>query len=320
MKLRIINYFTSHDMNNLIWRIFRFFLLAGVCFVLLFPLLYMLSTAFRPAAEINDPSVIWIPKHLTLENFKISAEAINYKQSLSNTARVGVVSSILQIISCLVIGYGFARFKFKEKKLIFSMLLFTIIVPPQTIILSLFLNFRFFDFFGILSLQRLFTDDIKTLNLINTPWTFYLPSIFGMGIRSGLFIYIYRQFFRGMPKELEYAARIDGCGVFATFIKIMVPNSVPAILTVFLFSIVWHWNDYYLSAMYFSSNFPLSVSLSQIRSGLQIAGAGSEYSSPDLLRTYLQAGCLLTILPVLILYMVTQRYFTESIERTGIVG
>ena len=188
------------------------------------------------------------------------------------------------------------------------MVLLTIIVPPQTIIIPSYENFRFFKIFGF------------EFNLLDTVWTFWLPSLLGMGLRSGLYILVYRQFFRGIPKEIEEAAYIDGCGPLTTFVRVMAPNAKHAFVTVFLFSVVWHWNDYYLSAMFFNNNMPLAVALTRLRSGLTLMGIGDEFGDPTTVRTYLQAGSLLVIGPMLALYLFLQKYFTESLERTGIVG
>jgi multiple sugar transport system permease protein len=296
----------------------RFYLLLGVCFVLLYPLLYMLSNAFRPFSELSDPGVIWIPKQFTMDNFRIAFDALSYRVSALNTARISIVSALLQLISCSLIGYGLARYRFAERGLIFALALFTIIVPPQTIILSTFLNFRFFDYLGLEPILRLVFPNLKE-SILDTAWTFYLPAITGTGIRSGLFIFIFRQFFKGLPKELEYSAKIDGCGAYSTYFRVMLPNSGAVIITVFLFSVVWYWNDYYAPALLLSNNFPLSVALSRIRSALQLMNVAEENVSADQVRVYLQAASLLYILPMLVLYIFTQRYFTESIERTGLV-
>ncbi len=114
---------------------------------------------------------------------------------------------------------------------------------------------------------------------------------------------------------------IDGCGALRTFIQVMLPLAKSAFITVLLFSFVWHWNDYVQASMYFSDNQPISVMLNQMQSLLQDAKLFNFVTNtPDEIRTFLQAGCLMTILPPLILYIFTQRFFTESIERTGIVG
>ena len=308
MKKRVAWHRVQKKASQRLWPIFRTLILLGLSFVLLYPLLYMLSTAFRPVSEINDPSVIWIPKSLTLENFRTTIQAMKYFEALKHTMTVGVVSALFQTISCAIVGYGFARFRFREREFLFALVLLTIIIPPQTTIIPSYENFRFFKVFGM------------TFNLLDTVWTFWLPSLLGMGIRSGLYILVYRQFFRGIPKDIEEAAYIDGCGPFQTFVRVMAPNAKHAFVTVFLFSVVWHWNDYYLSAMFFNNNMPLAVALTRLRSGLTLMGIGDEYGDPTTVRTYLQAGSLLVIGPMLALYSVLQKYFTESLERTGIVG
>lgn len=303
---------------GLLWKLFRFFLLLGLSYIFLFPVLYMLSVAIRPPSSVNDPSIVWVPRELSLESIKATMKAMDYTRALMQTLTVSLGGTIASLLSGSFVGYGLARFRFREKNLAFLLLILTIIVPPQTIVLSSYINFRYFDFFGLLKLLSVIPGIPDSINLLNTPWTFILPSLFAAGLRSGLFVYIFRQFYLGMPKDLEEAARIDGCGIFKTYLRIMLPLTKPAIITVLLFSFIWHWNDYYLSSMYFMSEMPLSVVLGQIKTMLaenQIAG-----STTEMLRTYIQAASLLTVTPPLILYLLTQKFFTESIERTGIVG
>ncbi len=295
------------------WSIVRGILLFCLCFVLLYPLIYMISVAFRPVEQIFDPTVVWIPKSITFDNIKEAFIRMEYLTALKHTVILGIISSLLQVISCAVVGYGFARFNFKGKNFFFAMVLFTIIVPPQTIIIPLYMEYRFFDFFGLGKLIGLLSSKTLTVNLLDTVWAFYLPAIFGTGIRSGLFIYMFRQFFRGMPVELEDAAYVDGCGPIQTFIRVMVPNAGSVFLTVFLFSLVLYWNDYFFVSM-FSSKFTVSTVLTS-RQMIDTETSIKEFSIG-----HQQAGCLLAILPVLILYIFLQKYFTESIERTGIVG
>lgn len=305
---------------SLLNALFRLFLLVSASYIILYPLFYMVCNSLKPQDQLLDPSIVWVPKSVTLDNFIIAAKAMNYWNSFGVSVKVDIVSAVIQVFTCAVIAYGFARFNFKGNKLLFALVMVTIIIPPQAIIVPLYLNFNHLDFLGILGFVYKITGKDLRPNLLNTALTFYIPSIFGVGLRSGLFIFIYRQFFKGMPKELEEAAWIDGAGPFKTFIKIVLPSSGVAILTVFLFSIIWHWNDFYLSSMYLSDNFPLAVSLSQIRSGLQNVTGYSEYGNPEQIRNLLMAGCLLFITPVLIMYVFLQKYFIKSIERVGIVG
>jgi multiple sugar transport system permease protein len=302
--------------------LFRFLFLLGMSFVLLYPVLFLLSNAFRDMKDILDPSVIWIPKHFTLRNFQLAISTLGFFPALKRTLVILIPSVTIQVFICMMVGYGFARFKFREREPLFYLLLFTIIVPIQTIIIPVYVNFRFFDFFGIGRLIGLFTGRQVSVNLLNTPWTFYTLSLFGMGIRSGLYIFIFRQFFRNVPVELEEAARIDGCGPFATYFRIMIPNVTSVILTVALFSVVWHWNDYYESVMFFQNEFPLSVSLTMLQDLLSVISTNViRPQDLALIRSsVLEAASLLVTAPILILYLVTQKFFTESIQRTGIVG
>ena len=109
---------------------------------------------------------------------------------------------------------------------------------------------------------------------MNKDVLFYLQAALGMGIRSGLYIFMLRQFFRNMPKELEEAAMIDGCGPMRTFTRIMLPNAVPMIATVLVFSLVWYWNDYYLSSMFYNGVFPVSVNLTELQRAAELQQSG----------------------------------------------
>lgn len=322
MKVQNAETYIKRNGTGIIWKIFRFFLLVGICYIFLFPVIYMLSVAVRGPDTVNDPSVVWIPREFSLDSIKTAIDILEYPRAITTTLIIALVSTVGSVISCSLAGYGFARFKFKEKNIAFALVMLTIIVPPQTTIVSSFVNYRNFDCFGILKLVHLIFPSVDAgINLINTPWTFILPAFFGAGLRAGLFIYIFRQFFAGMPKDLEEAAMIDGCGALRTFVQVMLPLAKSAFITVLLFSFVWHWNDYVQAAMYFNDNQPISVMLNQMQSLLQDAKLFNVVTNtPDEIRTYLQAGCLLTILPPLVLYIFTQRFFTESIERTGIVG
>ena len=314
----------TNKLKSIGWSIFRALLLIGVSFIIVYPVLFMISVSVRTNADLSDPSIVWIPKHITFQPIIDAFKAMQYPTSVRNTLLICVVSSVLQVASCSLVGYGFARFKFKGRGLLFALVIFTIMVPPQVVYTPTYLMYRNFDFFGITSLIGLITGETLTVNLLDSVWTMYLPAVFGVGIRAGLFIYIFRQFYRGLPKELEDAAYIDGCGFVRTFLRVIIPNSRSSFLTVFLISTVWYWNDYYYTSMYF--NFTkvktLSTALSLIHSLL--AGLNPEMNAlmqdAYLQSSRVQAGALIVILPVLIMYICLQRYFTEGLERTGLVG
>lgn len=302
---------------SVIVKIFRFLFIFGLSYLFLFPLFYMLSVSFQSPSSVNDPSVVWLPKSLSLESIREVIRIMDYYRSAGLTLLISVLSSVGTLLSCSLVAYGLARFRFRGKGLIFALVLLTVIVPPQTTLISSYLNFRFFDVAGLIALFR-----GESLNLLNTPATMVLPAFFATGLRAGLFIFIFRQFFAGLPKDLEEAAFIDGCGTLRTFFSIIVPLTVPAFITVLLFSFVWHWNDFYSSSMYFTSGVqPLTPMLNGLRDTLNLTiSQGSSSLSAFQLRTYMASGALLTVLPPLILYLFTQKYFTESTVRTGLVG
>ena len=292
--------------------------LAGLSFVLLYPLLYIFSMAFRPSDQVLDPLVVWIPQTFTLDNIRQAFTGMQYLRSLWQSVRICLVSSLLAVAVYSLVGYGFARFRFRLKKLCFAILIFTIILPPQALLIPQYLDNSYFDFFFVGRLIGLFTGEPVTVNLLDTVWAFYLPALCGFGIRSGILIFIFIQFYRGLPEEMEDAAYIDGCGPLRTFLRIMLPNSIPALITVLLFSMVWYWNDYQYSGMFLVDNQTLPLRLSNLSTVLN--SAAGQQLDPYQLSVLMPAGCLLVILPPLVLYVIFQRYFTESIERTGLVG
>ena len=222
----------------MIWPFIRAILVAGICFVIIYPTLTQLSTALKDVEDLFDPSVVWVPKTFTNVNFKRAAAGMNYWIALRNTLMVTVVTSVLQLFSCTYIGYGFARFRFRGRGVLFALVLLTMIVPPELIMVPLFLNFRYFNLFGLLGGTG--------INMIGSMWPYAFTSLTGTGIRNGLFIYLMRQFFRGMPGELEEAAYVDGAGPIRTYFRVMLPNALPVMLIVFIFSFVWMYNDVFL--------------------------------------------------------------------------
>lgn len=298
-------------LREIIWPFFRFFILFGLGFVILYPLIYMLSCAFRESSDMTDPTVMWITRHYTLDIIRETINAMDFGNTLLNTLKLNIGCSVVQVISCAIIGYGFARFKFRGKGIMFGIVIMMILVPTQIISLPLYTQFRYFGIKGIFS-----------INLIDSMACMYLPAATGNGIRSGLMILIFIQFFRGMPKELEDAAYLDGCSPFGTFLRVMMPNALSSLLTVFLFSVVFYWNDYYVSSTFFTNNKTVSLMLKNLSSQLSLMlfnDATVQISAREQI-VWMEAGCLISIMPILIMYIFLQKYFTEGIERSGIVG
>ena len=306
--------------GQLVWKVFRFLLLLSMTFVILYPLLYMLSMALRAPEDVYDPSIVWLPRHWTLSNFTTMFDVIQYPRALGNTLLLSAGSTLIQLFICSTVGYGFARFRFRGKSVLLILLLLTIVVPPQMVSLPTYVNFRDFDIMGI---GNAALGHGMGFSLLNNPLLFFILALFGNGIRSGLFILIFMQFYRMLPRELEDAALVDGCGGLRTYFRIMLPNAGNVMLMVMLFSLVWYWNDYYMTAIYMSEFKTVSTQLASLSALLQMqlsAGGASAAYDPYQIVTMEQAACLLTILPLLVLFVFTQKYFTQGIEKTGIVG
>lgn len=297
--------------------IVRWFFLISVSYVVLYPIIFMLCKSFISPAEAFDSSVVWVPRHWSVENYSLAIEALEYWKTFGRTMGVQIVSALIETFTCSLAAYGLARFKFKGSSLIFACVILSILVPSQAIIVPLYINFTDLEFFGIVGLLEKIIGTEMKVNIINTGWSFYLPALFGVGLKSGLFIFIYRQFFVSFPRELEEAASIDGAGPYYTFFRIVVPSTGIAYLCVMIFSVIAYWNDYYLSVMFFKENYPLSVALSRLGESLS---TGNALATREGTFNIKMTACLLFIIPILVLYLVLQRKFVQSIERIGIVG
>ena len=282
-------------------------LLICIGFIYLYPILYMISHSFMTLDDLLDSSINWIPSGMTLSNYAQAATSMDFWKSLGQSILIAGIPTLCNVISCSIIGYGLARFEFPGKKVIFAIIIFSFVLPSQ---ITMIPTYELYSNMGILG----------------TLWSFVLPSLLGMGINGPIFILIFWQFFRQVPKVLIEAAQIDGAGYFKSFMRISVPSAAPALLTVSLFSFVWYWNESYLTEMYVSGVMTKSGWTSLV---IQLDNFASNYSSyaqtatnavTSINESISMAGTMLSILPLLLMYFVLQRYFVESIDRTGITG
>jgi multiple sugar transport system permease protein len=289
--------------KNFILNVCIAIIIIGVCYIILSPIFGIISRAFMTQADVINPLIFLIPQNVTLDNIGYAIIYMDYWRTLFETLAFSFGFAFLNVAICSMVGYGFARFKFPGSNLLFALVILTIVVPVQSFMVPLRLNFQFF--MG------------TNLNLLNTYWALGLLTLTGVGLRSGLYIYIFRQFFRGLPKEIEEAAFIDGAGPIYTYVKVMMPNAVPAIVTVLLFAFVWHYNDtFYTSLLMPQYNFLSSMLMAL---GVTFSQAESVFS-PVLIQMVVFAGVMLAIVPILTIYLFLQRYFVEGLERSGIVG
>ncbi len=286
---------------GIVANLFRYIFFLSLSYVLLYPFIYVVVNSFMGITDSFDATVTWVPKEPTITHFGKALTVFDVGNSLPRTLIYEMVTALIQFITCAVAAYGMARFKFKGQALLSGLMILNILVPAMMIIVPTYAQF-------------------STFNIIDTPWAFYLPGIAGVGLKGGLYIYIYSQFFKGLPKELEEAAWIDGAGPWKTFLTIVLPSSGSAMITVLLFSIIWHWNDYFLAQMYLSEpTFSVAIKSFSQTSVVAALGVTGDIASRMEVQILL-SGCLMFLLPMIIFYIFIQRKFVASIATSGIVG
>lgn len=286
-----------------------YILLLTIGFVYLYPILYMLSTSFKSLSDLLDTSIQWIPNELYLDNYRQALSVLNFKESLLGSIVISLVPSVLQVMITSVVGYGFARFDFKFKNLLMFLMIFSFIVPPQVLMMPTYV---------------LYND----LGLLGSLFSFIIPAALGQGIKSTIFILIFYQFFRQTPKSLYEAAEVDGASEWTNFWRIGLPMAVPAIIIVFIFSLVWYWNETYLVNLYITGTtstdsrnwLTLPVALQRFTTTYEALYPVTEGGTMKINEGITLAGTMITLIPLLITYAVLQKYFTESVDNSGITG
>lgn len=288
--------------DGLLAKMIIYVLLSIVAYLYLQPLLYMISTMLKTISDLLDPSVKWIPRVITWENLTKAYKGLQYPEALRNTTLIALSCSLVQVLVCSMTGYALARLAVPFKGLLTALVLLTFLIPPQVIIIPLYVIF-------------------SKLGLLNTLFVFLVPAIFGQGLKGALFILIFRQFFKAQPQSLEEAAKLDGASSIRLYFRIMLPLAQSACLVVFLFSFIWYWNMYYEPSMFLAKGFtPLSIRLDNLEDVLNpsLLGNNNLVNNPVTEGTKMAAAFLI-IFPPLVIFMFLQRWFITGIERTGIV-
>ena len=331
-------------LKKVVWYIIRLVLLIGISYIVLFPFFTKIAGSFMAPEDFVDVTVRLIPKHFTLDIYKAVWAEQHYLQAFTNTLFLSVSTALIQTFVCCFIAYGLAKFKFKGNKFVFMAVIFSLVIPHQTLQLSLFMNFRYFDILGIFGfldgggLKIPFTDitllegvvdiipeDIKFfekwtasgLTLTNTYWPLIIMSLGGLAFKNGLYIFMLRQFFRGVPDELEESAYIDGSGTIHTFLTIILPLSVPMMITVFLFAFSWQWTDDFYTGLFFTTTKTVLMP--------KIVGVPSslttDYAGQNLYYSAIRNTCgIMIIAPLIIMYLFCQKYLVQGIERSGLTA
>lgn len=278
-----------------LWALLRAGLLIGLCYVILYPFFTKAINAFKTYDDLIDPTVRFLPKHLTTEYVQRALQKMQYPKALLNTVLLSTMVGAVQTIVCAVVGYGFAKFRFKGNGALFFFVILMLVVPPQTILVPLFTKFRFF---------------LGSINLIDTPLPMLIMGMTCTGFKNGLYVFLFRQFFRNVPTELNEAASLDGYGPYRTFLHIMIPTAVPMLTTVFLLSFSWQWTDTLYNSLFFKNTPLLANTVSAVAAGELRAVAGN----------LTNAAALLAVLPLALVYIFAQKAFVGSIDRAGLVG
>ncbi len=300
--------------------VMRGLLMFGLCFMIIQPMITRFAMSLMEERDLYDNTVILLPRNVTLDNYRIVADLTRLNvwpdNSMFNTLWISILTAVLQIVSCTLVAYGFARFEFPLKKFWFACVIALIIIPPQTIQTSLYKTFSNFDILGIF---KGLTG--QALNIRKSIFPYAMMSITCMGLKNGLYIFMMRQYFKSVPESLEEAAYVDGCGTMHTFLKIMLPDAVPTISSCFLFAFVWQWTD-----LFYSRNFLTKYTLFSTEMSTMVSEMGKYFSSDKQQSVVVSNGRSLQLvsiavvmccIPLVILYIFTQRTFVESLVMSG---
>lgn len=314
-----LKYLSLNFLASTIVKIFRFVLMVGISFVILYPFIAKIAGSVMNKDDFVDVTVKLISKAPTLDQYKYIILENNYFEALLNTTIISLFCALVQMLICCIVGYGLAKFKFKFSGLLFGAVILTMAIPHEIVQFAMFRQFAAFDILWIREILNTTGISQWTGNLLGTDWPLVILSVTGLGFRNGLYIFLMRQFYRGVPDELEESAYIDGSGVFRTFFTIIIPLSVPMMVTIFLFAFSWQWTDNFYTDMFYNTAqsrllMPDIVKVPKSLADPSFAGYNL-YSS-----AIYNTAALLIIIPLLIVYLFCQRHLVQGIERSGIIG
>lgn len=302
----------SNEKRGFVMSIVVYVLLITIAFIYLYPVLYMFSRSLMSSKDLLDSSAKWIPSAITAQNYTDAIATLDYWNSLWKNIQIAVLPTIAQVFICSMVGYGFARYKFPGKTLWMGILILSFLLPSQTIDMPNYLLFQ----------------QLKMMDGSLKP--FLLLAVLGQGFKSVLCILIFYNFHRQVPQSLIEAAEIDGADHIKAYFQIAIPLSMAAIVCVTLFSLVWYWNETYLVRTYLGYGHTRAEGLTTLMIELQKfedsynvtfdARASSVTSTNKLNDAIKMAGTMLSIAPLLLLYLVLQKQFVESVDRAGITG
>ncbi len=329
-------YLAKKQVSNFSFNLISVILILGLCFVILYPFIQLVPTVFNVLEDLGNPNVIWIPEEWSTLSFTAAARMAMPEGIMTMVKSIGfaLLLMVIQVVVSAMTGYTMARVKYKWLSgLIFVMVILVFLTPRQSLLLAQYIYFSNFDALGIIPLlAKLFPNWAAVqggeIILIGEPASLYIMAALGNGVNQSLMILIFSQFFKNIPKELEEAALIDGCGFYKTYYKIMVPNAIPAIVIVAILSFVWNYGDTYYTRYFDPEGAHMASELATtfIDANKQtlLTRVQTWYGVPvttdmtfDALK---QAGILLFLIPLVVLYLFAQRWLVENLENSGLVG
>ena len=251
----------------------------------LMPFIWMLLGSFKTQGELLQRPITWWPENPTLENYEKWLSQLNYGQFFTNSIVVAVVVVLGNIVFCSMVGYALAKMRFPGKKILFALVMLTLMVP------------------GVVTLVPMFVL-VSNMGLVNTYPALVLPFLAGP-----LGVFLMRQFILGIPDALIEAARIDGAGEFRIFFRIVLPQCGPPLATLSILTFLGSWNNFL---------WPLVVAQTENMYTLPVALSLYSVGSNGTYYGLLMAGSVLVVTPILILFLFLQRYFVQGIAMTGI--
>jgi multiple sugar transport system permease protein len=302
MKIsRQIRHMTSKkEIKGRLFNLISYALLLIFGFVFIYPIVYMILKSFMPKGDIFNPYVHLIPSRFVLDNYKLLFEKMNFFEGIGQSILLTFTSAALQVVSCGLMGYGLSRFDFKLKKLYIALVIISFVIPSQVLMIPTYLGY-------------------SELGLIGSKLSFFLPAAFGQGLKSSIFILIFYNFFNTIPRVLDEAAQIDGASSLQIFLRIAIPLSIPAVILTMIFSVVWYWNESYLTTLYIGEAKTLPIQMASVLSTMENM-ANKDPNAAMVNIPFKMAANFVTIVPLLIFYSILQKQFVESVDKSGITG
>lgn len=287
---------------NIISKFAIYFVLICIGFIFLEPIFEMISKSIMTTKDLIDPSITWIAKHATLDNFKNAIGTLDIPTSILNSIWYSALLAIAQTFVSATTGFALSRYTFRGRNFWFVMLIIAFILPVPLLTVPRIMMFST-------------VESILGFKLINTVVPQFLLALLGQGTYSTMLVLIFYNFFNMIPKSLDEAAMIDGAGSLKVFYHVAIRLSISTILVVFLFSFVFNWNETY------TTNTMLGDALTLVPAKLALFDNGSAGATGNVVNeANRMAATLISIAPLLALYMVVQKQFIQGIENTGITG